>query len=338
MSTITIHDYDSEVIELFAEAKEILQKELPDAKIHHVGSTSIREMGGKGMIDILIGIPDWSHKALAGERLVKLGFTHVHKEINSRIFLSRVGETVKNDVHLHLTYIGSSEYENILAFRDYLRTHSNEAKEYLQLKRDWLKQSSGERKVYTSLKGAYIAQVLAKAEAQQIIISIRDKDFNPQYTEPKDTRYTTRVASRGILINDGKIAMLHVTKLGYHKLPGGGLENNEKPVEAFKREILEETGCICTIDDENADILTLEWRGKWQLFQPSHIFSAHVVGDPQGINFTEEETENGFELKWVTFDQIIQLLESDTATDYESQFIMRRDRAIVDFYLNEKSS
>ena len=166
--TISLHDYDQEAIELFNEAKEVLQKTLPDAEIHHVGSTSIPGMGGKGMIDIIVAIPDWTKKAEAGEKLVKLGFEHVHKEINGRIFMSRVGDTVKNDVHIHLTYIGSPDYTSFLAFRDYLRAHPDEAAEYLKQKYQWLKSASGHRQFYTASKNTYIASVLAKADPTRV--------------------------------------------------------------------------------------------------------------------------------------------------------------------------
>jgi len=164
--TISLHNYDTQAIELFTEAKEVLQQTLPDAEIHHVGSTAIPGMGGKGMIDILIAIPDWTKKAEAGEKLVNLGFSHVHKEIDSRIFMSRVGDTVKNDVHLHLTYIGSSAYTSFLSFRDYLRAHPEEAAEYMKQKIQWLKSASGHRQFYTASKNDYIASVLAKADTR----------------------------------------------------------------------------------------------------------------------------------------------------------------------------
>lgn len=161
--TVTLHDYDKQALELFTEAQEVLQKTLPESEIHHVGSTSIPGLGGKGIIDILIAIPDWTKKAEAGEKLMKLGFTHVHKEIDNRIFMSRVGETIKNDVHLHLTYIDSSEYKSFLTFRDYLRSHPEEAAEYMKQKHQWLRSASGHRQFYTASKNDYIARILALA-------------------------------------------------------------------------------------------------------------------------------------------------------------------------------
>lgn len=160
--TFTLHDSDPKAVELFQEAYDVLHALLPDAEIHHVGSTSITGLGGKGIIDILIAIPDWTKKAIAGNKLQDIGFKHVHKEINNRIFMSREGDTIKNDVHIHLTYIGSSEYKNFLSFRDYLLSHPEEAAIYLQLKKQWLRDAKGDRKAYTSSKNNYIAEILEK--------------------------------------------------------------------------------------------------------------------------------------------------------------------------------
>ncbi len=163
--TISIQDYDATAPQLFEEARGVLQNLLPDAEIHHVGSTSIPGLGGKGIIDIMVAIPDWKTKAQDGKKLVELGFAHVHPEENGRIFMSRVGETVKNDVHLHLTYIGSTEYKKMLAFRDYLRSHPDEAENYQKQKHQWLKSASGHRQFYTASKNDYIAQILSLAKS-----------------------------------------------------------------------------------------------------------------------------------------------------------------------------
>ena len=161
--TISIQAYDTTAPQLFEEARGVLQNLLPEAEIHHVGSTSIPGLGGKGIIDIMIAIPDWKTKAQEGKKLVELGFAHVHPEENGRIFMSRVGDTIKNDVHIHLTYVGSSEYTDMLAFRDYLRSHPDEAENYQRQKHQWLKSASGHRQFYTASKNDYIAQILSQA-------------------------------------------------------------------------------------------------------------------------------------------------------------------------------
>lgn len=51
-----------------------------------------------------------------------------------------------------------------------------------------------------------------------------------------------RRAARGIILNDGKIALVHSKTLDFYKFPGGGVEDGEDLKEALIREVAEEAG------------------------------------------------------------------------------------------------
>jgi len=60
------------------------------------------------------------------------------------------------------------------------------------------------------------------------------------------------LAVKGIIERDGKILVLKRSALDDHlpgvwETPGGGVDQEERPQEALKREILEETGLVVTI-------------------------------------------------------------------------------------------
>ena len=60
-----------------------------------------------------------------------------------------------------------------------------------------------------------------------------------------------RYGVRGIIFNDnGEIAVFNKKNKNEFKLPGGGIEEDEIPEEAFTRECLEETGCQIQIDEK----------------------------------------------------------------------------------------
>lgn len=69
--------------------------------------------------------------------------------------------------------------------------------------------------------------------------------INPENsTEEEVKTYQVREAARAIVLDENNmIALLHVSRDGYYKLPGGGIEDSEDPVDALKRECREEIGC-----------------------------------------------------------------------------------------------
>lgn len=127
--------------------------------------------------------------------------------------------------------------------------------------------------------------------ARTVIKETSDKDFDPEYNlQINREDYHVRKAARGIVSHNGKIALLHVTKYNYHKLPGGGVEEGEMYEEAFKREVLEETGCECIVEDEDdQNPVTIETLDKMKLLHISYIFSADVKGTPKDVRFTQND-------------------------------------------------
>ncbi len=162
MSKIRFYLYTKEFKEIFEKEKKRIKKTLPNNEIHHIGSTAIPGVGGKGIIDILIALQNWKEKEKTIVKLKKLGFTHIHPEENGRVFLSKVSNTNYKDIHIHLVEKGNKEYKEKLLFRDFLRKNKKEVERYHVLKQKWEKQAKGNRKKYGNLKVSYIKNIIQK--------------------------------------------------------------------------------------------------------------------------------------------------------------------------------
>lgn len=170
---------------------------------------------------------------------------------------------------------------------------------------------------------------------------INDEDHGLVSKEVDSPRL--RQGARGIVINDnGKIAIFNKSKKNEYKLPGGGIENDETPEEAFVREVLEETGCEVQITEK---LGTIEENKTLDNFkQISHVFVGKVVSDSYKLNLTEKEQAEGGQLLWLSLEEALErisncynlLVASDYESVYHTKFIVLRDRRILEFYLNSR--
>lgn len=173
-----------------------------------------------------------------------------------------------------------------------------------------------------------------------LIKIIKDEDFNLKsidFNNPK-----IRYGARGIVIKDDKIALFNKVNKNEYKLPGGGIEKNEDIENAFKREVLEETGCEVEIIRELGIIE--EQKSLDNFKQISYVFVSRVIKDTNILSLTEKEKDEGAKLLWVDINKALNLITNSMnnlkASKYESlyhsKFIVERDKIILEYYLNNK--
>lgn len=154
--------------ELFEKENQRLRSYLSgDYQIEHIGSTAVPELGGKGIIDIYIGVPKerlYEVSALiqkAGYKYSDDGSTkneHLYFELD----LPDPVEHVRR-YHVHLTYPEYQDWVNALAFRDYLRKYPTEAKRYAEIKQKAAQLAMDNKDIYITTKSPLIQELLKKA-------------------------------------------------------------------------------------------------------------------------------------------------------------------------------
>jgi 8-oxo-dGTP diphosphatase len=163
-----------------------------------------------------------------------------------------------------------------------------------------------------------------------LLLTIRESDIENNATQPNN-EYRERFASRGVLLDENnQVYLLNVSKHGYHKLPGGGIDDGEDKETAFYRELLEEVGCNAEIIAELGEIVEYRNYDDIGLKQTSYCYLARQKGEQQQSDLEQGELDLGmFELKAKNIDEAISLLENDKPESTEGKFIQKRDLHIL---------
>lgn len=133
------------------------------AGISHIGSTSIREIWAKPIVDILVELAPGCDMYQIKNLLIKNGYLCM-SESDHRISFNK-GYTeagfAERVFHLHLRYVGDNDE---LLFRDYLNDHPDMAKQYEELKLKLWKQYENNRDAYTEAKTDFIDGIMKLAK------------------------------------------------------------------------------------------------------------------------------------------------------------------------------
>jgi GrpB-like predicted nucleotidyltransferase (UPF0157 family) len=138
-------------------------------RIDHNGSTSVPGLGAKPVIDIQISVQQLAPLAPFAEPLAALGYTHKRHEDDAFCPFFHRPARWPHTHHVHVVAAGGAEERRTLAFRDYLREHSQVARAYEELKRGLAAQyqagAFASHQGYADAKTEFIEEVIERALA-----------------------------------------------------------------------------------------------------------------------------------------------------------------------------
>ncbi len=166
MQKYVFRKYNPEYWAFFTSEKKKIAKALSStAKIEHVGSTAIPDLGGKGILDIVVGVSK-SKFAEAKKKLEKAGYEFREKASYPERLFFRIDYPYKNRkrrVHIHLTKFKGQDWKEMIGFRNYLLKHHDAVEQYVKIKKEGVKKALGNGEKYRKHKEKFIQNILRKA-------------------------------------------------------------------------------------------------------------------------------------------------------------------------------
>jgi GrpB-like predicted nucleotidyltransferase (UPF0157 family) len=167
LEPVEVVEYDPAWPALYERERDLIGGTLSNlvADIEHVGSTAVPGLGAKPIIDIMIGLRSLADGEKCVGPLEELGYEYKGEfGIPGRLYFRRIPGG-KRSRQIHMVEIESDFWERHLLFRDYLREHPEEARDYYKLKVRLAAEFRADREGYTEAKTEFIRSAEARARA-----------------------------------------------------------------------------------------------------------------------------------------------------------------------------
>jgi GrpB-like predicted nucleotidyltransferase (UPF0157 family) len=166
-----VQPYDPQWATWFLELHALLGRTLAGHfyAIEHVGSTSVPGMVAKPIIDIDIVMREGQFERIKCY-LAPLGYEHQGDLDVAGREAFQLNGPLKDTLprhHLYALYPDAPELKRHLAFRDYLRTHPDEARRLSEHKLELAARFNNDRALYIEGKAAMVLEIIDAALAHQ---------------------------------------------------------------------------------------------------------------------------------------------------------------------------
>ena len=151
--------------EWYAEEETLLHEKLQGCavRISHVGSTAVKSIWAKPIVDILVEVPAGTDMESFVQVLGQCGYRCMNQSAGRMCFNKGYTENgfAEKVFHLHLRRWGDNDE---LYFRDWLNAHEEDAKRYEAMKLSLWKRYEHDRDGYTAEKTEMVAEITDRAK------------------------------------------------------------------------------------------------------------------------------------------------------------------------------
>ena len=160
---VRLTDFRDEWSQMFQDEAEILKTIFGEeiVRFEHFGSTSVQGMKAKPVIDMMCIVKDIEKVDAFNSKMDALGYDiAVEWGITGRRLFRKGGENRTH--HIHFYQFDNEQIERHLIFRDYLRSHAEEAAKYSRFKENLAKQYEDTRE-YSQAKKEFVKALEERA-------------------------------------------------------------------------------------------------------------------------------------------------------------------------------
>ncbi|HXF09559.1 MAG TPA: GrpB family protein [Desulfuromonadaceae bacterium] len=162
---VEIVSYDFSWPDRFEEERAVLIQALKHwivGTIEHIGSTAVRGLPAKPVIDIMAGVENLEASRPALAILEDLGYCYAPYKADQMHWFCKPSPSFRTH-HLHLVPFNSQLWTEQIFFREHLRAHPDVASEYGALKQRLAQVHRHDREAYTNAKSSFIGPIIKHA-------------------------------------------------------------------------------------------------------------------------------------------------------------------------------
>jgi GrpB-like predicted nucleotidyltransferase (UPF0157 family)/GNAT superfamily N-acetyltransferase len=178
---IEVVAYNPQWPKLFESEAKLIKQALGSncITIHHIGSTSVPGLSAKPVIDMLPVVKDIQEVDKAKKAMESLGYEAKGEYgIAFRRYFQK-GKNIRTH-NVHVYQEGDSEISRYLKFRDWMRSHADDAESYARLKIELAEKFPNDILLYCNGKDAFVASIDAKDgfDGWRIVQALTDREWS----------------------------------------------------------------------------------------------------------------------------------------------------------------